>query len=81
MTGDATGRILNRIDQRLTQEKLTFGIHNHYFKGEKFAYESPEDVLNALKGFPLRSAPPPTSATSSPAGTIPSTLCAKLPHD
>ncbi|MGC1659081.1 MAG: TIM barrel protein, partial [Candidatus Acidiferrales bacterium] len=25
----------------------TFGLHNHFFK-EKFAYESPEDVLNAL---------------------------------
>jgi sugar phosphate isomerase/epimerase len=49
ITGDATGAILHRIDQRLTQEELTFGIHNHYFKGEKFAYESPEDVLNALK--------------------------------
>jgi sugar phosphate isomerase/epimerase len=51
ITGDATGGILNRIDQRCTQEKLTFGIHNHYFKGEKFAYESPEDVLNALHGL------------------------------
>jgi inosose dehydratase len=49
ITGDATGGILNRIDQRCTEEKLTFGIHNHYFKGEKFAYESPEDVLNALR--------------------------------
>jgi sugar phosphate isomerase/epimerase len=48
VTGDATGSILNRIDRRFTQEKLTFGIHNHYFKGEKFAYESPEDVLTAL---------------------------------
>jgi sugar phosphate isomerase/epimerase len=28
---------------------LTFGIHNHYFK-QKFAYESPEDVLEALAG-------------------------------
>jgi sugar phosphate isomerase/epimerase len=51
ITGDATGSILNRIDQRCTQQKLTFGIHNHYFKGEKFAYESPEDVLNALQGL------------------------------
>jgi sugar phosphate isomerase/epimerase len=51
ITGDATGGILNRIDRRLTQEKLTFGIHNHYFKGQKFAYESPEDVLNALQGL------------------------------
>lgn len=51
VTGDATGGILNRIDQRFTREKLTFGIHNHYFKGEKFAYESPEDVLNALQAL------------------------------
>ena len=49
VTGDATGSILNRIDERFTKEGLTFGIHNHYFKGQKFAYESPEDVLNALK--------------------------------
>jgi sugar phosphate isomerase/epimerase len=53
VTGDATGSILSRIDQRFTQEQLTFGIHNHYFKGEKFAYESPEDVLNALKGLSI----------------------------
>ena len=51
VTGDATGSILNRIDERFTKEGLTFGIHNHYFKGQKFAYESPEDVLNALKGL------------------------------
>ena len=51
ITGDATGTILNRIDNRLTQENLTFGIHNHYFKGQKFAYESPEDVLKALQGL------------------------------
>jgi inosose dehydratase len=51
VTGDATGNILNRIDLRFSQERLTFGIHNHYFKGEKFAYESPDDVLNALKGL------------------------------
>ena len=51
VTGDATGSILSRIDQRFTQEQLTFGIHNHYFKGEKFAYESPEDVLSALAGL------------------------------
>ena len=51
VTGDATGSILNRIDRRFSQEQLTFGIHNHYFKGEKFAYESPEDVLGALAGL------------------------------
>ena len=49
ITGDATGDILKRIDERLTAEGLTFGIHNHYFK-TKFAYESPEDVLAALAG-------------------------------
>jgi len=51
VTGDATGGILNRIDQRFSQEGMTFGIHNHYFKGQKFAYESPEDVLRALSGL------------------------------
>ena len=29
---------------------VAFGIHNHYFK-QKFAYESPEDVLAALSGL------------------------------
>jgi len=48
ITGDATGDVLKRIDQRLTQERLTFGIHNHFFPNTRFAYESPEDVLNAL---------------------------------
>lgn len=51
ITGDATGEILARIDKRCSQQGLTFGIHNHYFKGEKFAYESPEDVLQALGGL------------------------------
>jgi sugar phosphate isomerase/epimerase len=51
ITGDATGDILKRIDQRLTREGLTFGIHNHFFPGERFAYETPEDVLNALSGL------------------------------
>jgi inosose dehydratase len=51
ITGDATGGILARIDQRCSQQNLTFGIHNHFFKGEKFAYESAEDVLRALVGL------------------------------
>lgn len=51
ITGDATGSILTRIDRRCTQESVTFGIHNHFFKGDKFAYESPEDVLKALNGL------------------------------
>lgn len=50
ITGDATGNVLHQIDQRLTQAGLTFGIHNHFFP-YKFAYESPEDVLNALSGL------------------------------
>lgn len=49
ITGDATGDVLRRIDDRCIKEGLTFGIHNHYFK-EKFAYESPEDVLRGLAG-------------------------------
>jgi sugar phosphate isomerase/epimerase len=49
VTGDATGSILEDIDDRFTQSGLTFGIHNHYFK-EKFAYESADDVLSALSG-------------------------------
>jgi sugar phosphate isomerase/epimerase len=49
VTGDATGDMLRKIDERLSHEGLTFGIHNHYFK-EKFAYESPDEVLKALAG-------------------------------
>ncbi len=50
ITGDATEDILRKIDKRLTQAGLTFGLHNHFFP-YKFAYESPEDVLNALSGL------------------------------
>jgi sugar phosphate isomerase/epimerase len=51
ISGDATGSILARIDQHFTREGMTFGIHNHYFKGQKFPYESAEDVLKALAGL------------------------------
>lgn len=51
VTGDATGDVLARIDRRFSEEKLTFGIHNHYFKGQKFPYESPEDVSRTLAGL------------------------------
>ncbi len=50
ITGDATGEILGRIDERCSREGLTFGIHNHFFPGRKFPYQSPDDVLAALKG-------------------------------
>lgn len=48
ITGDAPAGMLSRIDQRLTEEALTFGLHNHFFPNERFAYESPQDVLQAL---------------------------------
>ena len=47
VSGDATGPTLQEIDRRFTHEGLTFGIHNHWFP-TKFAYESPDDVLQAL---------------------------------
>ncbi len=50
ITGDATGDMLRKIDERLTGEGLTFGIHNHFFKGETFPYETPDDVLRGLAG-------------------------------
>jgi sugar phosphate isomerase/epimerase len=49
ISGDATGDMLRKIDERFSREGLTFGIHNHYFK-QKFAYESADDVLKALAG-------------------------------
>lgn len=49
VSGDATGDVLGAIDRRFTDERLTFGIHNHWFP-QKFAYESADDVLRALKG-------------------------------
>ena len=49
ITADATGvDLLKHIDRSVTEAGLTFSIHNHFFPGVKFAYESPEDVLNAL---------------------------------
>jgi sugar phosphate isomerase/epimerase len=49
ITGDATGGdLLKHIDGSVTEAGLTFSIHNHFFPGVKFPYESPEDVLTAL---------------------------------
>ena len=49
ITGDATGGdLLKHIDAQCTRAGLTFGIHNHFFPGEKFAYETASDVLRAL---------------------------------
>ncbi|MEA2544344.1 MAG: inosose dehydratase [Acidobacteriaceae bacterium] len=52
ITGDATGSdLLKHIDRSVTEAGLTFSIHNHFFPGVKFPYESPEDVLRALAGL------------------------------
>jgi sugar phosphate isomerase/epimerase len=51
ITGDPTGPVLKYVDERLTAEGMTFGIHNHYFKDRKFDYESPEDILKSLDGL------------------------------
>jgi sugar phosphate isomerase/epimerase len=49
ITADATGDgLLKHIDQSVTRAGLTFSIHNHFFPGVKFPYESPEDVMRAL---------------------------------
>jgi inosose dehydratase len=52
ITGDAIGSdLLQHIDRSVTQAGLTFSIHNHFFPGVRFPYESPEDVLKALDGL------------------------------
>jgi len=52
ITGDATDpAILKSIDESCTAAGLTFGIHNHFFPGQKFAYESADDVLKILAGL------------------------------
>lgn len=51
ITGDAPKEVLPIIDHRLTQERLTFGLHNHFFPNVVFAYESPEEVWNAISGL------------------------------
>jgi sugar phosphate isomerase/epimerase len=50
VSGDATGEMRRRIDEPFTREGLSFGIHNHFFQ-EKFPFESPDDVANALAGL------------------------------
>jgi hypothetical protein len=68
VTGDATGDILKRIDERFARAGRTFGIHTHYFK-QGLAYESPDDVLRALAGLSPAVGAPSTSATSPRAAT------------
>lgn len=47
VSGDATGPMLHRIDERFGAEGLTFGIHNHWFE-QGFPYQSVDDVQSAL---------------------------------
>lgn len=51
ITGDGSEGVLKRIDQRLTQEGLTFGLHNHFFPNITFAYQSSEEVLKTISGL------------------------------
>jgi sugar phosphate isomerase/epimerase len=51
ITGDAPATVLHQIDKKLTQARLTFGLHNHFFPHVKFDYESPEEVWNAISGL------------------------------
>jgi sugar phosphate isomerase/epimerase len=50
VSGSAVGDALKLVDQRFKREGLRFGIHNHWFRGRKFEFESPEDLLAALRG-------------------------------
>jgi len=52
ITGDATGSdLLKHIDRSVTESGLTFSIHNHYYPGVKFPYETPQEKLKALAGL------------------------------
>ncbi len=49
VSGSAVGDALKMIEMRFNREGLKFGIHNHWFRGRKFEYESPDDVLRAVE--------------------------------
>jgi len=50
VSGSAERELLDEIDGACGKSGFAFGIHNHYFANRKFTYESPEDVLSAVKG-------------------------------
>lgn len=52
VSGSAERSLLDEINTACAKAGLGFGIHNHYFRDRKFLYESPEDVLSAIKGHP-----------------------------
>lgn len=51
ISGTATGDALTLIDRRFPRAGLTFGLHNHWFRGRKFEHESPEDLMKAVEGL------------------------------
>jgi sugar phosphate isomerase/epimerase len=51
ISGSAVGPMLKVVDTRFTGAGLKFGIHNHWFRGRRFEYQSPEDLLNAIEGL------------------------------
>jgi L-ribulose-5-phosphate 3-epimerase len=52
VSGSAERSLLDEINTACAKAGLGFGIHNHYFRDRKFLYESPEDVLSAIKKHP-----------------------------
>jgi hypothetical protein len=41
--------LLKQIDHRVTEAGLTFGLHNHFVKGGRFPFQSPDEILAALE--------------------------------
>jgi sugar phosphate isomerase/epimerase len=52
VSGAAPREMLDDVNAACARAGFTFGIHNHYFPDRKFIYETPEDVLSAIKGRP-----------------------------
>ena len=50
VSGSAERELLPDVDRACSSGGFRFGTHNHYFKGRKFLYESPHDLLSALAG-------------------------------
>jgi sugar phosphate isomerase/epimerase len=47
--GKISPELLRQIDRGVTAAGLTFALHNHFVKGGKFPFQSPEEILDALK--------------------------------
>jgi sugar phosphate isomerase/epimerase len=50
VSGSAEREMLDEIEGACSKYGIAFCIHNHYFANRQFTYESPEDVLSAVKG-------------------------------